>query len=83
MMVKDPMGKYSFEFDGMATMKKTILGNKRRRFLGSLFDATGDLKISTARLLMNNSVHPAPWSSPPATQAAARTPPTGASAIAA
>jgi hypothetical protein len=56
----DPMGKDSFEFDGMETLKKTILGNKRTRFLGILFDATGDLKILTARLPMTNSMYPTP-----------------------
>jgi hypothetical protein len=46
------MWKDSLEFDGLDTMKKTILGNKRKRFLGSLLDATGQLrKTRHVRLL--------------------------------
>jgi hypothetical protein len=51
-ILMDPMGNDSSESGGMATTKKTILGNKKENFLGSLLDAIGEIrKTRPARLL--------------------------------
>jgi hypothetical protein len=51
-ILMDPMGNDSLESDGMTTTKKTILGNTKETFLGSLLDDIGEIRKPRPAMLL-------------------------------